>query len=263
MATGALDANGIWQYGEDDSETTFSGLLNKLASSTSDTVTRLEGFTGFTGTLPTSNLPTVPINKGGTNATTAAAAQDNLGVGSVVMVPSSVSYTSGSAPTLSNGTVLYPNNTSIVLNGVFTSGFRNYRVVFRNYYAVSGSGDFFFRLTSSGIASTTGYWLQGLRVNNGTLAAWNNTSNGTVAAFVQYNTSHDVGLTTAVIDIMSPQLASKTEWVSTAFGMHPTAAFAYFASGGFHSPTTSYDGIQITTTAGSVIEGDVTVYGWN
>lgn len=35
MATGALDANGIWQYGEDDSNTTFSALLNRLGSSTS------------------------------------------------------------------------------------------------------------------------------------------------------------------------------------------------------------------------------------
>lgn len=35
MATGALDANGIWIYGEDDSEATFSALLNKLGSSTS------------------------------------------------------------------------------------------------------------------------------------------------------------------------------------------------------------------------------------
>lgn len=35
MATGALDVNGIWQYGEDDSETTFSALLNKVAASTS------------------------------------------------------------------------------------------------------------------------------------------------------------------------------------------------------------------------------------
>lgn len=35
MATGALDGNGIWQYGEDDSETTFSALLNKVASSVS------------------------------------------------------------------------------------------------------------------------------------------------------------------------------------------------------------------------------------
>jgi hypothetical protein len=38
MATGSLDANGIWIYGEDDSETTFSGLLNKLGDSTSDKV---------------------------------------------------------------------------------------------------------------------------------------------------------------------------------------------------------------------------------
>lgn len=38
MATGALDTNGIWQYGEDDSEATFSALLNKVASSTSTQV---------------------------------------------------------------------------------------------------------------------------------------------------------------------------------------------------------------------------------
>lgn len=38
MATGSLDANGIWIYGEDDSETTFSGLLNKLGDSVSDVV---------------------------------------------------------------------------------------------------------------------------------------------------------------------------------------------------------------------------------
>lgn len=35
MATGALDSNGIWQYGEDDSNTTFSALLNRLGASTS------------------------------------------------------------------------------------------------------------------------------------------------------------------------------------------------------------------------------------
>jgi hypothetical protein len=38
MATGSLDANGIWIYGEDDSEPTFSALLNKLGDSTSDQV---------------------------------------------------------------------------------------------------------------------------------------------------------------------------------------------------------------------------------
>lgn len=64
MATGALDANGIWQYGEDDSEPTFSGLLNKLGDSVSDK---------FTGGL-------LPVSNGGTGATTAAAAKTNLGI---------------------------------------------------------------------------------------------------------------------------------------------------------------------------------------
>lgn len=36
MATGAPGTNGVWQYGEDDSEATFSALLNKVAG-TSDT----------------------------------------------------------------------------------------------------------------------------------------------------------------------------------------------------------------------------------
>jgi hypothetical protein len=46
MATGSFDANGIWLYGEDDSEATFSALLNKGMSSVSDTVTRLEDTEG-------------------------------------------------------------------------------------------------------------------------------------------------------------------------------------------------------------------------
>lgn len=35
MATGYTDSNGIWHYGEDDSEANFSSLLNVLADSTS------------------------------------------------------------------------------------------------------------------------------------------------------------------------------------------------------------------------------------
>lgn len=38
MATGALNSNGVWLYGEDDSEATFSALLNKLGNSVSSTL---------------------------------------------------------------------------------------------------------------------------------------------------------------------------------------------------------------------------------
>lgn len=39
MATGAPDSNGIWIYGEDDSEATFSALINKLGTSASSALT--------------------------------------------------------------------------------------------------------------------------------------------------------------------------------------------------------------------------------
>jgi hypothetical protein len=65
MATGSLDANGIWIYGEDDSEATFSALLNKLGDSTSDEV----------GTLKTS--PTISGNVRLTNTTDASLTSTN------------------------------------------------------------------------------------------------------------------------------------------------------------------------------------------
>jgi hypothetical protein len=54
MATGALDANGVWQYGEDDSEATFSALLNKLGASTSTQVGKRKVLQIVTGTTTTS-----------------------------------------------------------------------------------------------------------------------------------------------------------------------------------------------------------------
>lgn len=38
MATGAPGTNGVWQYGEDDSEATFSALLNKVASTADSSI---------------------------------------------------------------------------------------------------------------------------------------------------------------------------------------------------------------------------------
>lgn len=78
MATGALDSNGIWQYGEDDSETTFSALLNKLAASTSTQLangrvvqtvnsTLLTSYTSTSGTYVTTGLSATITPKKATN----------------------------------------------------------------------------------------------------------------------------------------------------------------------------------------------------
>jgi hypothetical protein len=68
MATGSLDANGIWIYGEDDSEPTFSGLLNKLGDSTSDAV----------GLVKNGPKGVLVATSGGTNGYTYATLGTNL-----------------------------------------------------------------------------------------------------------------------------------------------------------------------------------------
>lgn len=58
MATGALDSNGIWQYGEDDSETTFSLLLNKLGGSTSAQIAKQNDYKCILGNTVAQSLTT-------------------------------------------------------------------------------------------------------------------------------------------------------------------------------------------------------------
>lgn len=41
MATGHYDAQGIWQYGEDDTDANASDMLNRLAESVSDALAQL------------------------------------------------------------------------------------------------------------------------------------------------------------------------------------------------------------------------------
>jgi hypothetical protein len=59
MATGALDDKGVWQYGEDDSEPTFSELLNLGMSSISSTQFGLKQVVTFTssGTFTKASYP--------------------------------------------------------------------------------------------------------------------------------------------------------------------------------------------------------------
>ena len=78
MATGSLDANGIWLYGEDDSEATASALLNKLGNSISDK---------FDNGLPVAN--------GGTGAKTVAGAKTDLGIPYSIAAGSVLTSTGG------------------------------------------------------------------------------------------------------------------------------------------------------------------------
>lgn len=64
MATGSL-VNGIWVYGEDDSEPTASALLNKLANSVANKVVALPASAITSGTVAVARLPFASETAGG------------------------------------------------------------------------------------------------------------------------------------------------------------------------------------------------------
>lgn len=64
MATGALDANGIWRYGEDDPLSPYSGFMDLLADSVSDQIALLRAATQDSGWITTGW--TMNVTGGGT-----------------------------------------------------------------------------------------------------------------------------------------------------------------------------------------------------
>lgn len=223
MATGALDANGIWQYGEDDSEATFSALLNKLGSSVS---------TKFGANKP----------------------------GSSPAIPTSVTAVGGgSASFTSAGVITYSGVSAIRVNGVFTSNYRNYVIYFDNTFA-SGNPDFTLRWAQGSTISSTGYFRAGFKVNqSGTTGSYNTGANVDGHVIGSTENGYNSGAIKGVIDVIDPQTADATYSLARTFGVLTPTGFHQFTGGAAHT-TTQQDGFYIVPSTGT-ITGKLNVYG--
>lgn len=162
MATGAPDSNGIWIYGEDDSEATFSALLNKLGTSASSALTtKLNALPGkvlkissMTTNTQVNSATSTPISTGVSIAYTPVSSTSKIIILASVNGVGKSSASTGTAAQFyfyKNSTNLqtigvsttyeFPNGhvgTGISLNYVETSGSttaRTYAVYFNQQYA--------------------------------------------------------------------------------------------------------------------------------
>lgn len=234
MATGAPGTNGVWQYGEDDSEATFSALLNKAASTTDTQI--------------------------GADRTRLTALEARKLSGLVPVIPSSVSAGSGSAShNTTTGLVTFTTASSVSVNGVFTSAYSNYRLVF-DIPTSGGTTAVSFRLRASGTDNSSSSYGQFWTMSRLTGALQSN--NGTGATF-QFGTT--IALTNrfveATADIINPQAAKTTEW--TGQGIFYDATSSYLNSfAGIFDAATQFDGFTIYAT-GTTFTGTLKVYGYN
>ncbi len=236
MAVGSYDANGIWQYGESDNISPFSTLLNKLAASTSSSVT---GIKSRVATLEANNLP-----------------------GTIPVVPTSVTKSGGTSTVTALGQVSVDGVTSVILNGVFTSNYKNYKLVM-NWGKTASNGYLFGAFTTAGVQMGANCRNQ-IAISSGS---------GTIVTSASYAQTYfpiqetPAGLSTVrhghtELDLYSPQNADWGGFTGMSVSASSTA-WTTWAIGGSIDDSNQYDGLKIYTSGGYAFSAVISIYGYN
>jgi len=178
--------------------------------------------------------------------------------GLVSIAPTSVAKTgaSSTATASTNGQVTFTLCDTLILNGVFTSAYSNYRILWTGLGSVSSSLQG--RMTVAGTANTTSnYARQQLVASSTTVSGLRETAQSLWILSNNISTAEGDNLS---MDIFHPQSSKNTSFNNIS---HSTISGAYWQSvTGYFGATTSFDGIQLFPSSGN-FSGIVTVYGYN
>jgi hypothetical protein len=156
-----------------------------------------------------------------------------------------------------SGETTFSASSSVTLDSVFTSTYRNYKILLN--YTTSGSNSLVFRVRAAGSSiSTNTYNFQYVAGDGSTAAAGRTSSTSSItvgnATGGTYNASTE-------ITVYNPQVATPTTVVAvtnTAYTAYTTVYSAVWS--GNNSNATAYDGFELLSSA-STITGNYTVYG--
>lgn len=150
------------------------------------------------------------------------------------------------------------SSTTIGVNSVFSSAYKNYRVVFNGTNA-SVTGTLYFRLRKGGTSS--GYqnnYNWGGWVYYTTTAAGNNI--GSASSAFNLCVMSGASYTQAVIELGSPNEARPTTISNVANSWYSN--FAGVSIAGYKNDSEQYDGIEVYQDAGGTLTGTFIVYGY-
>ncbi len=170
----------------------------------------------------------------------------NGGFGLVLMKPSTVVNGTDNG----KGTISFTTASSVSLNGVFTSTYKNYRLIFNLKANAASLIRCRFRASGSD-NSTSNYYFTSQQING---ASWTDlgNANADTTAVIFYN---DTNESNTSMDVYTPQTVNRTSYASSGhYGRLGT-----YAAGVFDT-TAQFDGITFFPTG--TITGTVSVYGY-
>lgn len=177
-------------------------------------------------------------------------------VGLVPVVPTSISVSSGSASVDTTGLVSATGWGTLKLQGVFTSAYRNYRVILdiqSTSIATEITGDLLTGSTTSGTAYRTWRPITGLTANTNVIYNYNDGVNW----FNMGRSSATYGCLT-IADIFAPNVSGTYKRF-----LGQTIEYGYqMFPGALNGTTAAYDGFQLAVS-GTATTATVRVYGYN
>ena len=175
-----------------------------------------------------------------------------------IITPTSV--TNGTAV---NNTVTFSNQSSVTINGIFSSTYTNYRLVYRIAGAASQTCYARMQLTASGTPVTSNYLSK-------TLWTDTNLANTTIGDQDTPKDSFSLGPCgtptdgplSGAADVHAPFVSTiSTQVVNSGSGLYSGAAFYTTWGGGFQRNANAYDGIKFYANTGN-ISGVMSIYGY-
>ena len=201
----------------------------------------------------------MPIPAGYTSGQIVQAVPTGIQSGLVPIAPTSVGKTgaSSTATASTNGQVTFALCETLLLNGVFTGSYSNYRIVFAGFSSVGAT--LWGRMSVGGTPNSSSSYNRQYVVASGA------TVSGTrVTSAAQWSLMENINTTDAdnfSMDIFNPQAAKNTSFnilsgsaVSSGYWQ---TAYGYFTA------TTQFDGIQLLMSTAGTFSGIVSVYGYN
>jgi hypothetical protein len=190
------------------------------------------------------------------NTDTGVAALNTMGLRNVV--PTSVQVGSGSATVNANGTVSFSGATAISLNGVFTSAYRNYKIIV-NINTISATSNLRLRLRNAGTDITTANHFQG-----GLVSRANGTGAFSIAAatdsgfYINYLLSGYPA--NSEVNVYAPEVNQITSVSAISNGVE-SSQISMVSIAGQQSAASVADGFTIFPATGN-LAGTVQVYGY-
>jgi len=223
---------------------------------------------GTSGTVTVTNSMATAIDaKGDLIAGTGADAFARVAVGTngqVLQADSTaatgVSWLTPSAGALTKiGTTTFTGTNTVNVNSVFTSAYKNYKVMI-DITSVSTVPDIRMFMRASGTDSTTGLYQERMLMYAGAMAV--DETNNIAYWFVGVFDSTYQGTGATSLEIFTPQVASPTKMSGLVFGIGGSATRFFAPVGGYANNSTQYDGFTLKTSGGTM-DGSVTVYGYS